>query len=103
MKTYLIPIKIDAVAIIRAENRYKAVRKVASKKHKFDVDIIGYKVDHPQIKACDKQKIFKNKFGFGNYPNDSKVKMIEYLLDAPNKEQGKYYDDLGLDLDNYKN
>jgi hypothetical protein len=31
MKTYLIPIKIDAVAIIRPENKYKAVRKVASK------------------------------------------------------------------------
>ncbi|NCX96528.1 MAG: hypothetical protein EBX41_08995 [Chitinophagia bacterium] len=103
MKTYIIPIKIEAVAIIEAENRCKAVRKVASKKHKFDTDVIGYKVDHSQIKACDKEKIFKNKFGFANYLNDSKAKIIKYLLDAPNEEQGKYYDDLGLDLDDYKN
>lgn len=102
MKTYIIPIKIDAIAIMRAENRYKAIRKVASKKHKFETDIIGYKVDHKQIQACDKEKIFKNKFKFANYSNDSKAKTIEYLLDAPNKEQGRYYDDLGLDLDNYK-
>ncbi|NBP03045.1 MAG: hypothetical protein EBU90_23610 [Proteobacteria bacterium] len=98
MRTYIIPIKIDAVAIIEAKNRNKAVRKVAVKKHKFRIEIIGYKVDHPQIKACDREKIFKNKFKFNNYPNNEKAKMIEYLLDAPNKEQGRYYDDLGLDI-----
>lgn len=102
MKIYVIPIKIDALAIVSAENRYKAVRKIANKKHKFNIDIVGYKVDHSQIRACDKEKIFKNKFGFTNYSNDSKAKIIEYLLDAPNKEQGKYYDDLGLDLNEYK-
>lgn len=101
MKTYIIPIKIDAVAIIEADNRYKAVRKVASKKHKFETEIIGYKVDHLQIKACDKKKLFSNGFILEkDKPTGSKEeKKIEYLLDAPNTHQGKYYDDLGLDQD----
>lgn len=101
MKTYIIPIKIDAIAIIEAKNRYKAVKKVASKKHKFETEIIGYKVDHAQIKACDKEKLFSSGFILEkNKPTGSKEeKKIEYLLNAPNTHQGKYYDDLGLDQD----
>ena len=45
MKTYIIPIKTDEIEIIEAGNRYKAVRKAASKKHKFETEIICYKVD----------------------------------------------------------
>lgn len=101
MKTYIIPIKIDAIAIIEAENRYKAVRKVASKKHKFETEIIGYKVDDDQIKACDKKKLFSNGFILekDKSTGSKEEKKIEYLLDAPNTHQGKYYDDLGLDQD----
>jgi hypothetical protein len=31
MKTYIIPIKTDAIEIIEASNKYKAARKAASK------------------------------------------------------------------------
>lgn len=101
MKPYIIPIKIDAIAIVEAENRYKAVKKVASKKYKFETEVIGYKVDHSQIKACDKEKLFSNGFILEeDKPTGNKQeKIIEYLLDAPNTHQGKYYDDLGLDQD----
>jgi len=87
MKTYIIPIQIEALAIISAKNRYKAVRKVASKKHKFKTEIINYQINHKQIKACDKEKIFKK-----IYDQNQDHKTIKYLLVAPD-----------IDINEYKN
>lgn len=87
MKTYIIPIKINAIAIIEAQNRYKAVRKIASKKHKFETEVVDYYIDHKQIKSCDKDKIFKP---ICDQKQDHKI--IKYLLDAPD-----------IDINEYKN